>query len=182
MLVSQGLTETTVRHATTIYTSLNKLAAKPDAPTVAELNADYQIQWQALPEYIKQQLLPLGGGALSAERLGELQSAWFRYFQQHDPHIWLSKTTLPTLVVYGSKDMQLDADVNLSAIEQALQEAKNTQYKMIRLPGLNHLFQEAKTGRWDEYASITQTLSPILLSNLADWLLQVTSQQSTDER
>jgi hypothetical protein len=180
MLVSRGLTETTVRHATTIYTNMNKLAAKSEKPTIAELNAHYQLQWQTLPDDIKQQLLPLGGGALSAERLAELQNAWFRYFQQHDPHIWLSKTKLPTLVLYGSKDVQLDADINLAAIEQALQEAKNTQYKVIRLHGLNHLFQEANTGRWDEYASITQTLSPMLLSNLADWLLQVTSANSTD--
>lgn len=180
MLVSRGLPETTVRYATTIYTNMNKFAAKADAPAIAELNEYYQQLWQALPEEIKQQLLPLGGGALSAERLAELQNAWFRYFQQHDPDIWLSKTKLPTLVLYGSKDVQLDADINIAAIEQALQQAKNTQYKVIRLQGLNHLFQEANTGRWDEYASITQTLSPMLLSNLTDWLLQITSQKATE--
>ncbi|HBN88879.1 MULTISPECIES: alpha/beta fold hydrolase [Rheinheimera] len=182
MLVAQGLTETTVRHATTIYTNMNKLAARPEAPTAAELKAYYQTQWQALPEEIKQQLLPLGGGALSAERLAELQNAWFRYFQQHDPYMWLSKTTLPTLVLYGSKDRQLDAEINLTAIEHALQAAKNNQYKLLRLPGLNHLFQEANTGRWDEYANIKQTLSPTLLSNLADWLLQVTSSNASEHR
>jgi pimeloyl-ACP methyl ester carboxylesterase len=182
MLVAQGLTETTVRHATTIYTNMNKLAARPEAPTAAELKAYYQTQWQALPEEIKQQLLPLGGGALSAERLAELQNAWFRYFQQHDPYMWLSKTTLPTLVLHGSKDRQLDAEINLTAIEHALQAAKNNQYKLLRLPGLNHLFQEANTGRWDEYANIKQTLSPTLLSNLADWLLQVTSSNASEHR
>lgn len=182
LLVSQGLNEKTVRYATAIYTNMNKFAAKQNQPTIAGLNAYYQQQWQALPEDIKQQLLPLGGGTLSAERLAELQNAWFIYFQQHDPYKWLSKTTLPTLVVYGSKDRQLDADVNLTAIEHALQDAKNSQYKLIRLPGLNHLFQEANTGRWDEYASISQTLSPTLLSNLANWLLQVTGPNGTDHQ
>lgn len=182
MLVSQGLPAATVKHASTIYNNMNKLAARSEAPTVAGLNAYYQQQWQALPEDIKQQLVPLGGGALSAERLAELQNAWFRYFQQHDPHTWLSKTTLPTLVLYGSKDLQLDAEINLAAIERALQDGNNTQYKLLLLQGLNHLFQEANTGRWDEYAGIAQTLSPTLLSNLANWLLQVTSQQSTDEQ
>jgi hypothetical protein len=36
------------------------------------------------------------------------------------------------------------------------------------------MFQPATTGRWDEYAGISETLSPKLLTSLSQWLQQVT--------
>ena len=41
---------------------------------------------------------------------------------------------------------------------------------MERLPGLNHLFQEAKTGLPMEYAIIEQTISPKVLELMSAWI------------
>lgn len=40
------------------------------------------------------------------------------------------------------------------------------------LPGLNHLFQTAKTGSPSEYASITETMSPVALEAVSGWILE----------
>ena len=174
MLTARGLPQSTVVHATAIYQSMNQFAAKKQQVTVAALEAHYQQLWQKLPAEVKQQLIPLGGGQLSPDRLAELQNSWFQSFQRHDPQQWLSKIQIPTLVLYGSKDRQLEPTANLAMIEKSLQLAENSNYQLILLDGLNHLFQSASTGRWDEYASISETLSPKLLTSLSQWLQQVT--------
>ena len=39
------------------------------------------------------------------------------------------------------------------------------------LPGLNHLFQDATTGSPDEYGTIEETLSPVALRTMGDWIV-----------
>jgi hypothetical protein len=40
------------------------------------------------------------------------------------------------------------------------------------LPGLNHLFQTATTGLPTEYGAIDETLAPIALAAISDWITQ----------
>jgi len=37
---------------------------------------------------------------------------------------------------------------------------------------LNHLFQTAKTGAPAEYAEIVETMSPVALDRISDWILK----------
>jgi len=43
------------------------------------------------------------------------------------------------------------------------------------VPGLNHLFQTAKTGNPNEYGDIEETMSPVALEKIAGWILTTTS-------
>jgi len=43
------------------------------------------------------------------------------------------------------------------------------------LPGLNHLFQDAKTGGIGEYSEIEETMSPVAMDKVASWILKTTS-------
>jgi hypothetical protein len=45
---------------------------------------------------------------------------------------------------------------------------------VIKLPGLNHLFQTAKTGSEYEYIRIEETVSPRALHAITDWILNQT--------
>jgi len=45
-------------------------------------------------------------------------------------------------------------------------------FEVEKLPGLNHLFQTAKTGAPSEYAEIKETMSPIALEKIANWVLK----------
>jgi len=99
-----------------------------------------------------------------------MTSKWFRFFFMHDPASVLRKVKCPVLAINGELDMQVPAKENLPAIERALRQAGNTRFTIQELPGLNHLFQTAKTGAFDEYARIEETMSPQALETIATWI------------
>ncbi len=100
-------------------------------------------------------------------------SPWFRYFIKFNPDSYLSKVKIPVLALNGSFDFQVSAKENLKAIDQSLKKAGNLNVKTEELPGLNHLFQEAKTGASSEYAEIEQTISPTALNQMTSWILNL---------
>ena len=72
----------------------------------------------------------------------------------------------------GTNDTQVTADINQKGIKDALIKGGNKDYKVIKLEGLNHFFQESKTGKMDEYSKIEQTFSPIALKEISSWILE----------
>ena len=99
-----------------------------------------------------------------------LDSPWFRGFLLYDPAPTLTKLTCPVLAINGERDLQVPPDQNLPAIRKAL--ANNRNVEVDELPGLNHLFQDAKTGAIGEYAEIDETMSPVALEKIAGWVLK----------
>jgi len=95
-----------------------------------------------------------------------------RYFLTYDPATALRKVKCPVLVLNGSLDKQVLPRQNLPAIRKALGEAGNKHFEIDELPGLNHLFQTAKTGSPAEYAQIEETMSPVTLEKISSWILK----------
>ena len=107
-------------------------------------------------------------------QLKVLLSPWFRYFVKYDPYPTLKEVKCPVLAINGEKDLQVPPKENLSAIENALKEGGNEIYKIIEMPGLNHLFQTSKTGAPIEYGNIEETFSEDAMKIIADWISEVT--------
>ena len=105
--------------------------------------------------------------------LGSLTSPWFRYFLAANPAGYWKKVKCPVLAVNGEKDLQVAAEINLPAIEKALQSGGNNSVTTKAFPGLNHLFQHSKTGLPSEYGEIEETFSPDVLKIMTDWILQL---------
>ena len=63
---------------------------------------------------------------------------------------------------------------NLFAIKGALDAGGNKVHSIKMLPGLNHLFQAAKTGSPAEYGKIEETFSPVALKTIGDWIAEQT--------
>jgi pimeloyl-ACP methyl ester carboxylesterase len=99
-------------------------------------------------------------------------SPWFRDFLAYDPKEALRKVKCPVLALNGEKDLQVPPKENLAAIKEALQSGGNTNFKVIEIPNLNHLFQTANTGALTEYAQIEETISPKALQIIGDWLMK----------
>jgi fermentation-respiration switch protein FrsA (DUF1100 family) len=101
-----------------------------------------------------------------------LSAPWYRYFLTYDPVPALKRVTCPVLAINGERDMQVPPKQNLPAIRRALESSGNTHIEVVELPGLNHLFQAAKTGSPTEYAQIEETMSPIALDTIARWIVK----------
>src|SRR5215469_13542238 len=103
----------------------------------------------------------------------QLNIRWLRYFLTYDPAQALRKVRCPVLVLNGEKDLQVPPKQNLPVIRKALEVAGNKNFEVDELPGLNHLFQAAKTGSPAEYAEIEETMSPVVLEKVSSWITQL---------
>ena len=72
-------------------------------------------------------------------------------------------------------DLQDPYKENLNTIEKELKVSGNNNYVVRELPSLNHLFQTTQTGAISEYASIEETISPIVLKLIGDWIFEQSS-------
>lgn len=95
----------------------------------------------------------------------------FRSLLAYNAAETLRKVKCPVFAIGGSKDLQVSASENLAGIAAALAAGQNPDFAVQELPGLNHLFQTAKTGSPAEYAVTEETMSPRSLVVVRDWLL-----------
>lgn len=170
---ASGGDENSIEHASRINASLYAIAMRPGDSA-------------ALREEIISTLMTLRGADAASsdtkkagqeEQSGlvadQLLSPWFRAFLSLDPAAYLAKVPIPVLAMNGSKDLQVPADDNLPAIGRALESAGNRRYTLLKLDGLNHLFQHTGTGLPEEYGTITETFAPEALSAMGDWIAAV---------
>ncbi len=99
-----------------------------------------------------------------------LISPWMHYFLTYDPVPALRQVRCPVLALNGSKDLQVPPEIDLSKIDAALKAGGNKDYTIKELPGLNHLFQTCTTGSPSEYGNIEETISPVALKTMGDWI------------
>jgi pimeloyl-ACP methyl ester carboxylesterase len=158
IMLSAGASEAQVAQSEAVNARI--LAAAADARTSAEAAEKIHA---AVPE------LP---AAQVRQAAAQAALPWTRFFLAYDPQPALREMRCPVLALNGAKDQQVVPAVNLPAIRAALRS--NADATVIELPGLNHLFQDAPTGSPDEYADIEETLSPAMLTLVADWVVKHT--------
>lgn len=100
----------------------------------------------------------------------QVASPWMQYFIKYDPAPTLKKVKIPVLALNGTKDLQVPSKENLPAIKASLEKGGNKKFKIVELPGLNHLFQECEKGTPSEYSKIEQTFSPRALDEILKWI------------
>lgn len=104
----------------------------------------------------------------------KITSPWMVYFLKFNPVTTLEKVMCPVLAVNGEKDLQVPPKENLIAIKNALTKGGNKNVTTKEFPNLNHLFQECETGSPNEYATIEQTFSLIVLEEITKWIKKQT--------
>jgi len=113
--------------------------------------------------------MPPGAAASLVERFG---TPWFVGLMRYDPAPVLLAVRQPVLVLNGERDLQVPAAPDMAAIRTALQH--NPRAVVRELPGLNHLFQHAKTGAGEEYVQIEETFAPAALETISAWIVSTT--------
>ncbi len=121
--------------------------------------------------------IPVPDGISSDEyvkvQIDQILKPWMYNFLKYDPAPTLKNVKCPILAINGTKDLQVPATENLEAIKNALESGGNKQFSIKKFDGLNHLFQECETGLPTEYAQIEQTISPVVLSEISNWIKQL---------
>lgn len=112
----------------------------------------------SLPALSRQSLLPVI----------TMQTPWVLDFIATDMACYLPKIKCPVMAVNGSKDVQVDAHDNLSALRKGLKPNKKNLIK--EYEGLNHLFQHCTTGQTTEYRLIEETFAPEVMQDIVDWI------------
>lgn len=105
-------------------------------------------------------------------------SPWYRYFLSYNPISTLQKITIPVLAINGDRDFISSPDIILPIVSQALQKASNTNYKIIKLPNLNHWLQTCKTGALAEYGTSEETMAPQVLQIITQWIKDQTNNKN----
>lgn len=106
------------------------------------------------------------------ERIQKLSTPWMHAFLRHEPGPVLQSVRQPVLALNGERDVQVPPGLDLPPIRAALKD--NSRAVVKELPGLNHLFQTAKTGAPAEYFDIEETFAPAALDAVSDWILATT--------
>jgi hypothetical protein len=106
-------------------------------------------------------------------KITPLVSPWFRAFLVLDPKQYLLKTKCPVLALNGTKDVQVPYKEDLEAIDKYLKIAGNKHYTIMKIEGVNHLFQHADTGLPTEYGNIEETFAPEALKAMSDFILKL---------
>jgi pimeloyl-ACP methyl ester carboxylesterase len=156
---ARGMTNDAIESYRRMMRALIVLARK--GATEGELLRQAREQFRTIPD---------------AERIARLLTdPWHRAFVDYDPAPMLERVKCPVLVLNGDLDLQVVADVNVPAIEAAFRKGGNQRVTVRRFPMLNHLFQTAATGLPAEYQQIDETIAPVVLDTIANWLHEVGS-------
>jgi pimeloyl-ACP methyl ester carboxylesterase len=102
--------------------------------------------------------------------LAGLRTKFNREFLKTDPSSsWMMLST-PTLAIWGSKDVQVDAEKNLEVLKQAVRRNPKNRIDWLVLPNLNHLLQDCKTGLPSEYQELGTAVASSAIDAIAKWL------------
>lgn len=101
-----------------------------------------------------------------------MTSPWYLDFMRYDMTPDLKKIKCPVLALNGANDIQVDADMNLTAIEQRVGGNGNKNVITKKYLGLNHLFQHCQSCTIAEYGQLEETISQEVLQDISTWILK----------
>jgi pimeloyl-ACP methyl ester carboxylesterase len=127
---------------------------------------------EAVGEQIVTRELKTSFEAKLRQDLSAMRNSFNRDFLRTDPSAsWMILQT-PTLAMWGSKDVQVNPEVNLDILKQTSRRNPRSRTQWIVLPGLNHLFQECETGHPAEYELLGRGISDKALDAISKWLAE----------
>ena len=163
-----GMSEEAMKVSLTIYRSVYDTIADNPGLKAADLKAKVDtIIVRELSAYSPETFAKQSKQTMANNISSQLLTPWYRYFLAFKPAGYLSKLKCPVLALNGALDTQVESAANLASIKAALQKGGNQYQEENSIAGLNHLFQQAKTGGVNEYAQIEETVNPVALEKVS---------------
>jgi|GEM_PF-165044 len=95
---------------------------------------------------------------------------WYRFHIRFDAAQYITRIHVPILSIYGEKDVMLNAQNNAGNWQKYAAAAHNSHLTIKIIPNLNHLLQHCTTCAPTEYAQLPETISPLVLQEITNWL------------
>lgn len=92
-------------------------------------------------------------------------------FLYYDPSKDLEQLDIPVLSLFGGLDFQVPIHQNKDRMENALLKS-GTNYEFKTFDSANHFFQNAKTGKREEYADLKKEFVDGFLDVISDWIIK----------
>lgn len=113
------------------------------------------------------------------QQVAAITTPWMLTFLNYDPAEAQTKIKIPVIAVNGTKDLQVPYEENLKALEKSFLTAHGNNkdsfdkyVTIMKIEGVNHLFQRSETGLPMEYSKIEETISPEVLEKVTTWILE----------
>lgn len=139
-----------------------------------EIILDHSIKNETLTDSLSSYFVSKYGNALPENKknalVNQLSAPWMINYIRLDPAVYLEDVACPVFAINGNKDIQVPSTENLKVIENIIAKSGNNKIEIREPENLNHLFQECKTGAISEYATIEQTISPMVLKEITNWI------------
>lgn len=97
-----------------------------------------------------------------------LTSPWFSTFLKRDPLSTYCSLSIPSLLLYGAKDLQVPQEENTTALKTC--DWSSVDVSVNTVENANHLFQSAETGHPREYNKLQESMSQPVLAQITAWL------------
>ena len=172
---ANGATDAEIEQATALQQRLFDAALSGQGLDAVKAESTKQFR-DAAAAMTEDQRKTIGDVDLWVEKNVEAQiqavsSPWMTFFMTYDPAPALEKVKVPVLALFGGKDLQVPAEANEKAIMAALDKGGNTDYTAKVFPDANHLYQSAKTGSPNEYATLKPEFTAGFLDTISNWIL-----------
>ncbi len=168
---SQELLDQDNKLRTQMLTIVNQSSSEESK---AKLEKILQVYWNNLPEHLKLESEKIPFAITQAKIEGMVNvynSPWYRYFIGCKPERFIAQIKVPMLALYGDHDWITSSQPSISIITETLKAAESSDVTTVEFPNLNHSLQTCKTGALAEYGTIEETIAPVVLKAMSDWIL-----------
>ncbi|MBQ8423311.1 MAG: alpha/beta fold hydrolase [Coprobacter sp.] len=89
-----------------------------------------------------------------ARYLHNADNRWYRELMRYNPGDYVPRVDVPVLALNGDSDIMVPSKENLATADSLLRLGGNKHYRIVELPGLNHMFQHCTTCIQNEIGSL----------------------------
>ncbi len=111
---------------------------------------------------------------LLRQRIIDMDTRWFRSLLAFNTAGVLPGMDCPVLALYGERDLQVPAGINISSLQEIVSSGCATVETEI-FPQANHLFLSALSGSPAEYSRLPHEFVPAFTERIADWIIRISS-------
>ncbi len=175
-LQADGATQDLITRYRSVREKLITIAKQEPDSVKAEkqMHGVFENYWSTLSESQKsesEKLLFAICATNANDTIAMINSPWSRYYLACDTSALFKRITIPVLTLMGELDFIAFPQIIAPIVEHGLKQAGNTDYTIVEFPKLNHWFQTCKTGALTEYGATKETIAPVVLKTISEWIV-----------